>query len=219
MIFLLVQSNGASAAANPVEQKRLQVLKMLNTQKYFKYSSCTEIANAVLRKSGLPVLGKAGPIKGTRGQFSRPAKRREPPTFKDEITGKGPEKIKIRIQGLSVMTRPSGKWSLHVQRSGKIKLKSGPTPVSMDTELAFDLESHAGRKTCELTGITFKLNNKPSDKSLKPEQVSIRECIDLFMVSPAASAIEMTWIKADCALALHYSTEAKKAVGLGSKGS
>lgn len=206
---LIIVLTPPARAATPVEQKRMQILKSLHAQKYFEYSSCPEVANKMLHKLGLPALGKSAPVKGKRGPFSRSAQL-SLPSFQDEITN--PEGIKVQIQARPLgTTNPEG-WLLHTTRSGQIKLKKGPTPVTMDTDFTFIVENHGGRKTCELTGIVFKIANKPSDKRLKPEQVTIRECIDLFLDKAAGAAKELLWIKSDCAMALHYSAEAKRIV-------
>lgn len=144
----------------------------------------------------------------------RPIQLQELPIFMDEITPPLAGAVKLQIQSKALKSPPPERWELRLKRSGTIPLRKGLAPVELDTRFIFDLAINSGRKTCELTTIGFKLANKPADKGLRPEQVSIRECIDLFLTSTNATAQEVNWIKEDCAVALHYSTEAKNALGL-----
>lgn len=198
----------------PLEQKRLQILQTLKKQKYFRFESCTEVANGILHKNGLPLLGQSIPVVGRRGPFKRSIQAQELPVFMDEITPPTAGSVKLQILSQPLKNTPPERWELRLKRSGTIPLRKGLASVELDTRFIFDLAVIAGRKTCELTTFEFKLANKPADKSLRPEQVSIRECIDLFLTNANSSAQEVNWVKEDCAFALHYSTEAKNALGI-----
>lgn len=196
----------APAAQNPpqaMDSERSQVLQKLKREHYFRNASCTEVSDFVLKKIGLPPLWRPGLIKGRRGSVSRPPKPVEPPVFSDEITSKGKSPIKVQIR-----TRALGpkQWHLHLNRSGEVRLKESMTPVSLDSDFTFGIPA-PGR--CELTSVSFKMKNRPSDKSLTPEQVTIRECLDMFFVVPKNPSVELKWIMSDCAMTLKYSPEAE----------
>jgi hypothetical protein len=210
-ILVMTSARARAGTANPapetLPQKRAHVLHLLKQKNYFKNSSCTEVANDVLKKIGLPPLWRPGLIKGQRGAVSRPPKPQEPPLFTDEITPPGKNPIKVQIQSKLIKPQPPQKWRLHLSRSGQVELKKGAASVSLDTDFDFNIPQSGH---CELADIDFKLVNSPADRKARAEQVKINECIDLFFISPKNPPQEYKWIEQDCAMALRYSPEARK---------
>lgn len=188
----------------PVSQKRIEILRKLNAQHYFRYDSCRSVSDEFLNKFGLPKLGQKLPSDGRRGPFARPEPIAERPGFRDEINSKD---LKIQIAARPLNGKTS--WQLHVRRV------HAKTKHEFNSDFIFDeTVSARGHKSCELTTISFHLTNSPADAQIKPEQVNIRECIDLYLSAAGATRPEIEWMKTDCALALHYATEAKRALGL-----
>ncbi len=181
----------------PGHQK--EILQGLAREDYFTLASCCELADTLLARVGLPEIGKTSPIQGRRTGYDRSKQLADLPVFNDGVTA--PDRTRIKI--VARAKKPSH-WTVTLERAhGADKLT---------TLLDFE-KRDASSRVCDLTSIRY-LTGAPA----KPLAgfTSIMSCLQIFAGKDPSEengnpAKIFTWMKEDCAFALHYSKQAREA--------
>lgn len=219
LVLLLIISKAAFPDANDIptvspSQLQKDLFKKLSSDHYFKNATCREFANYNLMKNGLPKIGEAGPVHGTRLSTDRRNEESNPPNFEDSLVQSEKPYSKYKISASGTRTD----WRLTIDRELEIQPTNDSRHLLTRTVYHFKILDFENKGSCAITGLDFQAshgNSLPVEKSM-----NLDSCMDLFLretnhitnsEEPSLTeqkAIEI--LRGDCATSMRYSLDAKE---------
>lgn len=203
-LILSFQPSAAGAELSP-EELRLKTVEKLYQENYFKNGTCRDVANTLLERHHLPLIGKTD--KSLKRHFDRSQENSSLPGLRDEaVDASKNQKIVISTKG------DKASWTATVQRSS-LDLKQNQTQLLGSTQFHFSVSGSDEQPICSFESWKFT----PSDKNQPSQILTETHCLDLFISSKFFAELEKknpAWAqfisvaKEDCAFALHYSQKA-----------
>jgi hypothetical protein len=216
----------ADASANGgLSDIQVKVLEKLASQKYFKDASCAQFTNLILSNNHLPLIGQISPAPTLRGDIDRRGENERLPELKDGATLKTHPRFEVAVE-----TVADGQqlWSLKLTRrldATKAQDSKLPTPTHLDTETTyfFSVGMKNNQPFCDLQRISYIARPKLPAATVAAQglaslsqQYATPQCIDLFLDQAPAlkdkplGSLELYFIKKDCAVGVHFFSDAKE---------
>lgn len=206
------------APKDQITKDHVGLVRSLHRQRFFKEGTCNEVANTILAQIGLPEIGKTSVTTGRRGTFDRTKASGEIPVLNDELVTKD-NSIRIEIQTLRKINGTEEEMEVRLSRNPLSPDKRISKTVHTQSTFSFQAKSSQGHQQCIFKKFTIaavgeKASSHPGDNSLTLDFTS---CLNVFLFKPNSKkdneylyGVKFSWLKDDCAFAMHYSDEVRK---------